>query len=250
MKKKLKNIINKSSLIILLLLFLITFVIMIKNFIIKDYRSAFISMFTIFIISLPDLMEKKFELKFTYFFKIIIYFFIFSNSILGEVCHYFIDYPYWDFVFHLIGGFIFVGVCLSLIHKYSLSLLLVIILTISFSMTVSISWEFVEYGADKIFYTDMQKDAIISNISSVKVDKVKNYKEEDVKDICKTVLYDENGDILKVIKGGYLDIGLNDTMKDLGASFLGAVIFWLINYLSIYNKKKVVNLFLIKKDMS
>lgn len=65
-----------------------------------------------------------------------------------------------------------------------------------------------------------------------------------------TVLYNENGDILKVIKGGYLDIGLNDTMKDLGASFLGAVIFWLINYLSIYNKKKVVNLFLIKKDMS
>ena len=250
MNTKLRNLLNKSSFIIWLLLFLITFIIMIQRFIINDYRNALISLSTLILISIPDLLEKKFNLKFTNIFKIIIYLFIFSNSILGEVCHFFVNYPYWDFIFHMLGGFIFVGICLSLIHKYNLNLLLVITLTISFSMNISLSWEFVEYGADKIFYTDMQKDTILSNISSVKVDNVKNFKEEDVKDICATVLYDEKGEVLKVIKGGYLDIGLNDTMKDLGAGFLGAVLFWFINYLSIYNKRKVVNLFLIKKDMS
>lgn len=250
MNKNLKKILNKSSVIVWILLLFITFIIMIQRFIIRDYRNAFITIVTIIIISIPIFLEKKLKLKFTNVFKIITYIFIFGNSVLGEVCHFFVNYPYWDLVFHMIGGFIFTSICLSLIHKYKLNLLLVIILTISFSMTVSLSWEFVEYGFDKILYTDMQKDTLLSDISSVNVDNVKNYKEEDVPDIYETILYDENKNVLKVIKGGYLDIGLNDTISDLEANFIGALLFWLINYLSIYNKKRIVNLFLIKKDMS
>ena len=79
---------------------------------------------------------------------------------------------------------------------------------------------------------------------------MKNYQEEKIKEIGKTVIYGEDGEVLRVINGGYLDIGLNDTISDLGANFLGTSIFWFINYLSIYGKKRIVNVFLIKKVMS
>lgn len=42
-----------------------------------------------------------------------------------------------------------------------------------------------------------------------------------VKDIDKTIIYDKEGNILQVIENGYLDIGINDTMKDLFVNFVG-----------------------------
>ena len=41
-----------------------------------------------------------------------------------------------------------------------------------------------------------------------------------------------------VIEGGYLDIGINDTMKDLVVNFIGAVTFSLIGFLYIENREK------------
>ena len=49
---------------------------------------------------------------------------------------------------------------------------------------------------------------------------------------------DEDGNLVETTIGGYLDIGLNDTMKDLLVNFLGAIIFNLIAYLYIKNNQK------------
>lgn len=245
-----KKLLNKSSDIIYVLLFLLTLISSIISLVNKDYRNSIIAIITIIIISIPYLLERKCKLKFSHIFKILIYFFIFSNSILGEVYHFYIDYKYWDFILHMTGGFIFASIGLSLICKYKINFLIVLILTLSFSMTVSLTWEFVEYTSDKIFYTDTQKDTLIKDIASVSIDNVKNYKEEKVLEIEETILYGKNKKVLKVIKGGYLDIGLSDTMSDLFANFLGVFIFWAFNYLSIYGKKRFVNIFLVKKDMS
>jgi len=245
-----KKLLNKSSDIIFVLLFLLTLISSIISLVNKDYRNSIIAIITIIIISIPYLLERKRKLKFSHIFKILIYFFIFSNSILGEVYHFYIDYKYGDFILHMAGGFIFTSIGLSLICKYKINFLIVLILTLSFSMTVSLTWEFVEYTSDKIFYTDTQKDTLIKDIASVSIDNVKNYKEEKVLEIEETILYGKNKEVLKVINGGYLDIGLSDTMSDLFANFLGVFIFWVINYLSIYGKKRIVNLFLIKKEMS
>ena len=150
MNKKLKDtLINKSSLIVLVLLFLITIITGALCFFNKDYRNGIISLITVIILFLPSVLEKKCNIKFTTIFKIIIYLYIFSNSILGEVNHFYINYKYWDFMLHTVGGFIFTAIGLSLIHKYKLNFLLILIITISFSMTVSVSWEFFEYTSDK-----------------------------------------------------------------------------------------------------
>ena len=50
---------------------------------------------------------------------------------------------------------------------------------------------------------------------------------------------DKDGNIKNVeIDGGYLDIGLHDTMKDLIVNFIGAVAFSIIGFLYIEDRDK------------
>ena len=61
-----------------------------------------------------------------------------------------------------------------------------------------------------------------------------------IDNIDKTVIYStENGQIVEnVIQGGYLDIGIIDTMKDLIVNFIGAIVFSTIGYFYIQNRNK------------
>ena len=105
-------------------------------------------------------------------------------------------------------------------------------------MTVGVLWEFIEYGMDKTFNTDMQKDRIVTTVSSTLLNKEGKNQEEVIKDIEKTVIYGTlNGEKSAItIDGGYLDIGINDTMKDLIVNFIGAVVFSIIGLLYIKNR--------------
>ena len=104
-----------------------------------------------------------------------------------------------------------------------------------FSMTVGVLWEFFEYGMDTTFKMDMQKDYIIQEITSVKFDE--NNGNNYVTIPIETLVV--NGEDWMSKYGGYVDIGLHDTMKDLFVNFLGAVIFSTIGwfYLKTDNMK-------------
>ena len=41
-----------------------------------------------------------------------------------------------------------------------------------------------------------------------------------------------------IVKGGYLDLGINDTMQDLIVNFIGAVVFSVLGLLYISNRDK------------
>lgn len=113
----------------------------------------------------------------------------------------------------------------------------VVAVAFCFSMTIGVLWEFFEYGADEIVKTDMQKDVIVSEISTVKLDKENANNPNVVTDIGKTVIYDKDGNVLATFDG-YLDIGLKDTMKDLFVNMLGAVIFSIYGYLYLKKRDK------------
>ena len=89
-------------------------------------------------------------------------------------------------------------------------------------MTIGVLWEFFEFGADQILKYDMQKDRIIQSISTVELEPEGKNKPVVVKDIYKTVIYsNENGKTIETeISGGYLDVGIIDTMKDLFVNFI------------------------------
>ena len=92
-------------------------------------------------------------------------------------------------------------------------------------MTVGIMWEFFECGCDLMFGLDMQKDTVIHSISSVLLKESDGGIPYKIDEITEVYI---NGAELGI--GGYLDIGLIDTMADLFVNFIGALVFAIFGY--------------------
>ena len=54
--------------------------------------------------------------------------------------------------------------------KFQLSPVYVALAAFCFSMTVGVMWEFFEFGMDRLFHMDMQKDTVIQSVTSVMLD--------------------------------------------------------------------------------
>lgn len=76
-----------------------------------------------------------------------------------------------------------------------------------------------------IFGMDTQKDTIVNSINTVMLDPTGGNQVIHIGDINSVIV---NGKELGL--GGYLDIGLLDTMKDLFVNFIGAVVFSIIGF--------------------
>ncbi|NCB03246.1 MAG: hypothetical protein EOM67_13995, partial [Spirochaetia bacterium] len=105
-----------------------------------------------------------------------------------------------------------------------------------FSMTIGVIWEFFEYFMDLVFAMDMQKDTVVHTIRSVMLDPTKSQKIITIANINEVIV---NGEPLGL--GGYLDIGLHDTMKDMFVNFIGALVFSIAGY--FYEKYRSVATF-------
>ena len=79
----------------------------------------------------------------------------------------------------------------------------------------------------------MQKDTIVSSIHSVMLDPTNSNIPIEIEGITDVIV---NGQSLGL--GGYLDIGLIDTMKDLIVNFVGAVVFSVIGFFYVKNRGK------------
>ena len=107
-----------------------------------------------------------------------------------------------------------------------------------FSMTIGVLWEFFECGMDQLFLLDMQKDAIVNTISTVMLDPAGGNTPVIIRDITDVVVITAAGEDIPLGLGGYLDIGILDTMKDLLVNFVGAVVFSFIGYFYVKNRGK------------
>ena len=92
-------------------------------------------------------------------------------------------------------------------------------------MTIGVLWEFFEYAGDLFLGLDMQKDTVVHAIRTVELDPSRSNRVYAVADIADVILVGSDGTQQALGLGGYLDIGLNDTMKDLIVNFIGAVVF-------------------------
>ncbi len=117
--------------------------------------------------------------------------------------------------------------------KFQLSPIYVAVAAFCFSMTVGVLWEFFEFGMDRLFLMDMQKDTVIQSVTSVMLDPTNSNIPVTIDGITSVTI---NGQELGL--GGYLDIGLYDTMGDLFVNFIGAVVFSTIGYFYIKQRGK------------
>ena len=218
---------KRSSLLVYLILRMLVILCMVLQIIHGNISNALLCLLSLVLLLLPMFIQNKFEITLPNTLEIIIYLFIFSAEILGEINNFYHLIPYWDTILHTLNGFLATAVGFSLIDllnknskKINLSPVYLCLVAFCFSMTIGVLWEFFEYGADKFFLLDMQKDEIISQISSVTLDETNSNKAIAIKDIEKTVIYNSRGEEVITINGGYLDIGINDTMKDLFVNFI------------------------------
>ena len=103
-------------------------------------------------------------------------------------------------------------------------------------MTIGVLWEFFEWGMDLLMGFDMQKDTILSAVSSVMLHPEGKNDPVAMEGIRDVILVLEDGSQVSVGLGGYLDIGLMDTMKDLLVNLIGAVIFSALGYFYVKSK--------------
>lgn len=248
-KFKMKNILvktykesGKSSLLVFFILRFLVIICMILQILHGNLENAFLCFISIILLMIPSFIQHKLDITFPNILEIIIYLFIFSAEILGEINNFYEVISCWDTILHTINGFLCAAIGFSLITIFNVSSSYIknfylCIVAFCFSMTIGVIWEFFEYTMDSFLLFDMQKDKIVSKISSVELDPKKENNTVLIEGISKTVLYDKNDNKLFVIENGYLDVGINDTMKDLFSNMIGALFFCIFGYIYLKNEK-------------
>lgn len=229
---------HKSSFAVYFTLRLLVILIMILQFFNKNYENVFLCILTLILLLLPSLIQVNMKIELPTTLEIIILLFIFSAEILGEISAFYLRFPFWDTMLHTLNGFLAAAIGFSLVDilnrnkhlQFELSPLFLAIVGFAFSMAIGVVWEFFECAMDLFLGFDMQKDTVLQSFNSVMLDPTNSNHAITIDGIKDVTI---NGESLGL--GGYLDIGLLDTMKDLFVNFIGAVVFSFLGY--FYSKK-------------
>ena len=233
---------HKSSAAVYFVLRALVILALIRQALNDNYENVFLCILTLALMLVPSFFQVTLKIELPTTLEIIILLFIFSAEILGEINEFYIIIPMWDTILHTMNGFLAAAIGFSLVDilnqsekvKFELSPLFLTIVAFCFSMTIGVVWEFFEFAMDQLFLLDMQKDTIVHAIGSVMLDPAGGNVAYRITGITETVV---QGTELGL--GGYLDIGLIDTMKDLLVNFIGAAVFSVIGYLHVkYRKEK------------
>lgn len=231
MTKELRE--HRSSFLVFSVLRVLILVALVRQLMRGSYESAFFCVLALVLLYLPSWLQVKLRVELPPPLEITILCFIFAAEILGEVNAFYVVVPNWDTMLHTLNGFLAAAVGLSMVILlndndkivFQLSPFFLALLAFCFSMTIGVLWEFFEFFMDAFFGTDMQKDTIIHTIHSVTLDPTRTNQVVTISGITDTAV---NGESLGL--GGYLDIGIIDTMKDLFVNFLGALVFSVSGY--------------------
>ena len=237
MAKELRE--HRSSFIVFSILRILVLAVLVRQIMLASYESAFFCVLTLLLLYVPSWVQVKLRIELPPPLEITILCFIFAAEILGEVNAFYVVVPNWDTMLHTLNGFLAAAVGFSMVIllndderlTFHLSPFFLALVAFCFSMTIGVRWEFFEFSMDYFFGFDMQKDTVIHSIHSVLLDPTRTNTVVTIPNIQDVVI---NGQSLGV--GGYVDIGIIDTMKDLFVNFVGAVVFSITGF--FYAKSK------------
>ncbi|MGM9619079.1 MAG: hypothetical protein ACI3W8_04515 [Oscillospiraceae bacterium] len=230
---------HRSSFVVFYVLRLLVFVVMVRQFFLHNFEGMFFCILTVILLYIPSWIQVRLRIELPPALEVTILCFIFAAEILGEVNAFYVNVPHWDTMLHTLNGFLAAAVGFSLVLllndderlTFDLSPFFLALVAFCFSMTIGVLWEFFEFGMDWFFHTDMQKDTVVNAIYTVALDPTRSNKVVAVTGITDAAV---NGESLGL--GGYLELGLIDTMKDLFVNFIGAVVFSVAGF--FYAKSK------------
>ena len=237
---------NRALAAVYIVLRALVVLVMVAQFFNGNFENVFLCVLTLVLFFIPSFIERTVKIDVPDTLEVIILLFIFAAEILGEIRAYYIQYPYWDTMLHTLNGFLCAAIGFSLVDilnrsdrfTFSLSPVYLAVVAFCFSMTVGVLWEFFEWGMDNFFHLDMQKDTVVHTIGTVMLDPTGGNVPKHIKGITDVIVVTADGTQRSLGLGGYLDIGLNDTMKDLFVNFIGAVVFSVIGFFYVKSRGK------------
>ena len=237
---------NQATITVYLVLRALVILTLVRGVFRREYQTVFLCALSLVLLVLPSIISKKMKIVLPSTLEIIILLFVYAAEILGEINSFYVRVPHWDTMLHTINGFLCAAIGFALVDmmnrndrfSFQLSPLYLAIVSFCFSMTVGVLWEFFEFSGDYFLGMDMQKDTVVNAIHSVNMDPTLTNTVVHIRDITDTILVHSDGTQEALGLGGYLDIGIIDTMKDLFVNFIGAVVFSIIGYFYVKEKGK------------
>lgn len=229
MSKTLKKAHKIDTAIIALILFeCFSLISMFYSIYLKDPQFVGLSIVTMAILTSPWLVEKMFHVRFSASMKILVLILASACTVLGHVWQMYYIVPLWDKIVHAIFGFLFAGfgfIIPQLANRRlnkNCSKAFGIICALMAVMAISVIWEYAEFACDNFFHMDLQHDFVVHRITSYKLGSALG-EQGVINNITSVVV---NGQELGL--GGYLDVGLYDTMFDMLAATAGSIIFCIL----------------------
>lgn len=193
----------------------------------RNNGKAVMSFLSVLYLLVPNLAQRlfKFRISTTLYIFILIYA---VCPLLGYSYKLYYLLDWWDDLLHCFAGVIFamLGAYLpKVLNKDGEnSVALCAFCAVCFSMAISVLWEFAEFGMDRIYGTDMQKDTMIYSLRSYLLGEELGLSAGEM-GIIEII---DQTNIDGVLVQGYIDIGLIDTMKDMFVETLGAVLYMVL----------------------
>lgn len=176
---------------------------------------------TIPFVCLPTLLSIIFKWKLNLGFYIIFSLYALGPLLGAVYALYYITW-WWDDLLHALAGVIFAicGAYIAIILNKNgkTHYLLSALFGLFFSMGIAVLWELFEYSADMLLGSDMQADTVV-NYLATKVGRSDGGLT--IFECIQNVVID--GKSLGL--GGYLDIGLIDTVSDMAVEALGGILY-------------------------
>ena len=215
MSKKM-HITRFISLIICEMFTLLTIIMVLSK---GQYPRLSMAISTVFLLLIPLTCERAFRFQISLPIYLLTLFYA-IGPMLGQCHNLYYTLNWWDKMLHTLGGIMFalVGLFLyqRLADKDNKQILVAAIFALCFSVTISVLWEFCEFGADTFLGMDMQQDTVIDHFNSYLLGDSLGITGS-VENITEVLV---NGQPLP----GYIDIGLHDTMMDMLLETIGAVV--------------------------
>lgn len=279
-KNKIKSNYNNNKVLVFIYLItvVLTIISMFKEIESKNIKNVIVCFLSLFLLSVPFIVDKFKKVKFPPVLKITFILFVFSTIVLGEVNDFYELIPIWDDILHIVQGFFIASIGFSLMYmlfkkkvesndrdknknsdknkkinkdRIRFEKGLIVLFSFCLSISVGVVWEVGEYITDCNMNVDMQKDKYINEFNSILLNPKKDNEVMVVDKIGYTTIYDEYGKRI-VTFNGYLDVGLHDTMDDLIDTLVGSLLFGVIGYLYLSNRERYrfVEMFFIKEKMN
>lgn len=106
---------KKITATVYLVLRVLVIITMILQFLKGNYENVFMCLLTLILFAIPIIIDQKLNIKLPNTLEIIIFLFIFSAEILGEIQNFYGVFKHWDTILHTLNGFLCAAIGFSMI---------------------------------------------------------------------------------------------------------------------------------------